>query len=107
MILGIAEFLILTVGFHLVMDFICKKADFHNRYPLLTVRLERGEMLPVALFKYVSDIFIWGLRVTLVMAISLAPGNPSSKSYWQMEAEREANAQKMVDDYGGKLSDYL
>ena len=42
-----------------------------------------------------------------ILAISLFTRNPSPKSYGEMEAEKEANAQKMVDEYGGKLSDYL
>ena len=107
MITFIIRFLILTIGFHLIMDFVCKKMNIHNRYPLLKVRLERGEKLPIALLKYCTDYLVWGVRVVFVLAISLFTRNPSPKSYGEMEAEREANAQKMVDDYGGKLSDYL
>lgn len=107
MVMLMIRFLVLIIGFHLIMDFICKKMKIHNRYPLLRVRLERGEKLPIALVKYCTDHIIWGLRVVLVLAISLFTRNPIPKSYGEMEAEKEANAQKMVDDYGGKLSDYL
>ena len=107
MIMFMINFLILLIGFHLIMDFICKKANIHNRYPLLRVRLERGEKLPIALFKYCTDHIVWGVRVVFILAISLFTRNPSPKSYGEMEAEKEANAQKMVDEYGGKLSDYL
>ncbi len=107
MIMFIVKALIFIIGFHLVMDFVCKKMNIHNRYPMLRVRLERGEKLPIALLKYCTDHIVWGVRVVFVLAISLFTRNPSPKSYGELEAEREANAQKMVDDYGGNLSDYL
>ena len=108
MILLTIRFLFFIIGFHLAMDFVCKKMEIENRYPLLSVRLERGEKLPIALLKYCTDIIIWGVRLVFILAISFFIGDSSSKeNYWQMEAEREAKAQRMVDDYGGKLSDYL
>ena len=111
MIMFIINFTAITIGFHLIMDFLCKKMNLHNRYPLLKVRLERGEKLPLALLKYCTDYFVWGVRFVFILAISFFVGNHSQSqpctNYWQAEAEKEANAQKMVDDYGGKLSDYL
>lgn len=107
MISFIFGFLTLIVGFHLIMDFFCRKTNIHNRYPLLTVRLKRGEKPAIALLKYCTDHIVWGLKVVFILAISLFTRNPSPKSYGEMEAEKEANAQKMVDEYGGKLSDYL
>lgn len=107
MIFLIIRGVVFIVGFHLIMDFVCRKMNIENRYPLLRVRLERGEKLPIALLKYCTDHIIWGVRLVFILAISLFTRNPSAKSYGEMEAEREANAQKMVDDYGGKLSDYL
>ena len=107
MFIKIISAVIFLVGFHLAADFISRKLNIPNRYLRLRTRLERGEKLPIALLKFVTDHIVFGLTVVWLLLPMLFNVHSTQKSYGELEAEKEARAQAMVDEYGGKLADYL
>ena len=66
-----------------------------------------GEKLPIALLKFTTDHIVFGLTVVWLLLPMLFNVHSTQKSYGELEAEKEARAQAMVDEYGGKLDDYL
>ena len=98
---------IFIIGFHLAADFISRKLNIPNRYLRLRDRLAKGEKLPIALLKFLTDHIVFGLTVVWLLLPMLFNVRPTQKSYGELEAEKEARAQAMVNEYGGKLADYL
>ena len=54
-----------------------------------------------------TDHIVFGLTVVWLLLPMLFNVHSTQKSYGELEAEKEARAQAMVDEYGGKLADYL
>lgn len=118
MIMQIIKSIMFLIGFHLVIDFVCRKMNIPNRYPLLRVRLKRGEKLPIALLKYCTDTIVWGLRFVFVFVLSMLNIDLPEKSSAELEAEEleeflasdmpeAVRARQMAAEYGGNPIDYL
>ena len=83
-----------------------------NPFISLKERMRRGKSLPEAVIESGIDRFKFGLKFFIylcrkVLPFGKKPGEWSFGKFFEQEANREAEAQYMVDDYGGNLSDYL
>ena len=82
--------------------------------PFLSIkaRMAQGKSLPEAIiesgidrFRFGWCCFIWAAKKML--PFGKKPGEWSFGKYMAYENSRIENAQKMADDYGGNVSDYL
>ena len=83
-----------------------------NPFISIKERMHRGKSLPEAAIDSGIDRFKFGWKFFFYMCRKVLPFGKkpdewSFGKFFEQEASREAEAQKMVDDYGGNLSDYL
>ena len=83
-----------------------------NPFISIKERMRHGKSLTEAVMESGMDRFAFGWKVFFylcrkVFPFGKKPGEWRFGSFFALEANREAEAQQMVDDYGGKLSDYL
>ena len=112
--------LICLVAFWLVMAWVLEKGigkvhqnmGLDNPFISIKARMRRGTSLPEAVIESGIDRFAFGWKFFLYLCRKVLPFGKESNEwsfgkFFEQEASREAEAQKMVDDYGGNLSDYL
>ena len=83
-----------------------------NPFISIKERMGRGKSLPEAVIESGIDRFTFGWKFFIYMCSKVLPfgkrpGEWSFGRYFEYEANREAEAQRMADDYGGNVSDYL
>lgn len=111
---------ICLAAFWLVMLWLLEKGigkvrqnmGLDNPFISIKERMRRGKSLPEAVIESGIDRFKFGWTALIymcrkVLPFGKKPGEWSFGKFFEQEANREAEAQKMVDDYGGNLSDYL
>ena len=112
--------LICLVAFWLVMACLLEKGIGKARQnigldnPFISVkeRMRRGKSIPEAVIESGIDRFAFGWKFFLYLCSKVLPFGKESNEwsfgrYYEYEANREAEAQNMVDEHGGNLSDYL
>ena len=112
--------LICLVAFWLIMAWLLEKGigkvrqnmGLDNPFISIKERMRRGKSLPEAVIESGLDRFKFGWKFffymcSKVLPFGKRPGEWSFGRYFEYEANREAEAQKMVDEHGGNLSDYL
>ena len=111
---------ICLVAFWLMMFWLLEKGigkvrqnmGLGNPFISIKVRMRRGKSLTEAVIESGMDRFMFGWKFFFYMCSKVfpfgkRPGEWSFGRYFEYEANREAEAQKMVDEHGGNLSDYL
>ena len=111
---------ICLAAFWLVMLWLLEKGigkvrqnmGLDNPFISIKERMRQGQSLSEAVIESGIDRFKFGWKFFFymcrrVLPFGRRPGEWGFGKFFEQEANREAEAQKMVDDYGGKLSDYL
>ena len=111
---------ICLAAFWLVMLWLLEKGigkvrqnmGLDNPFISIKERMRQGKSFPEAVIESGIDRFKFGWKFFIyackkVLPFGKDPGNGGFAKYFEYEANREAEAQKKVDEYGGNLSDYL
>lgn len=83
-----------------------------NPFISIKERMRQGKSLTEAMLESGMERFVFGWKFFIwlcrnVLPFGKKPGEWGFGKFFEQEANREAEAQKMVDEYGGDLSDYL
>ena len=111
---------IFLAAFWLVMMWLLEKAigkvrqymGLDNPFISIKERMRQGKSLTAAIIESGADRFKFGWKAFIYackkfLPFGKTPGNNGFAEYFEYEANREAEAQKKVDEHGGNLSDYL
>ena len=111
---------ICLAAFWLVMLWLLEKGigkvreymGLDNPFISVKERMRQGKSLSEAIIESGIDRYKFGWKAFFYackkfLPFGKTPGNGGFVEYFEYEANREAEAQKKVDEYGGNLSDYL